>query len=59
LLAPIVTGYFVAATGTFNSAFVLAGLLALVGATVTLVLAREPIGEVSPPAAVAQTGLAN
>ena len=45
LLAPIVTGYLVEATGSFNSAFILAGALALVGATVTLVLARTPIGE--------------
>ena len=46
LLAPIVTGYLVAATGSFNSAFILAGALALLGATVTLALARTPIGEV-------------
>jgi ACS family glucarate transporter-like MFS transporter len=52
LLAPIVTGYLVAATGNFNSAFMLAGLLALIGATVTLVLARGPIGEVSAPTLV-------
>ncbi len=46
LLAPIVTGYLVAATGSFNSAFILAGTLALIGAVVTLALARTPIGEV-------------
>jgi dipeptide/tripeptide permease len=51
LLAPIVTGYLVEATGNFNSAFVLAGVLALVGATVTLALARTPIGEMPAPAA--------
>jgi ACS family glucarate transporter-like MFS transporter len=45
LLAPIITGYLVEATGNFNSAFILAGALALVGATVTLALARTPIGE--------------
>ena len=32
LLAPIVTGYVVAATGSFNAAFAVAGGLALVGA---------------------------
>ena len=46
LLAPIVTGYLVEATGSFNSAFILAGALALIGAVVTLALARTPIGEV-------------
>src|SRR5215467_8319852 len=30
-LSPIVTGYVVAATGSFNTAFVVAGALALVG----------------------------
>jgi len=41
LLAPIFTGYLVEATGNFNPAFVLAGALAMVGATVTLALARH------------------
>jgi ACS family glucarate transporter-like MFS transporter len=58
LLAPIVTGYLVEATGNFNSAFVLAGVLALIGATVTLLLARTPIGEVRAPVA-AQARLAD
>jgi MFS family permease len=38
LLAPIVTGYIVEATGSFASAFVLAGVLALLGAVLSLVL---------------------
>ena len=58
LLAPIVTGYLVQATGSFDSAFVLAGALALIGATVILALARNPIGEV-PPTALAQPKLAD
>jgi MFS family permease len=58
LLAPIVTGYLVQATGSFDSAFVLAGALALIGATVILALARTPIGEL-PPAALAQPKLAD
>ena len=45
LLAPIVTGYVVAATGSFNSAFVAAGFLALIGAVATVTLARGTIGE--------------
>lgn len=57
LLAPIVTGYLVAATGNFNSAFRLAGVLALIGATVTLFLARGPIAEVPASARPAQAGL--
>jgi hypothetical protein len=47
LLAPIVTGYLVAASGSFSSAFIAAGVLALIGGTVTLVLSRGAIGEVS------------
>ena len=58
LLAPIVTGYIVNATGSFNSAFMLAGTLALIGAVVSLALARTPIGEVRIPAA-AQARLAD
>ena len=45
LLAPIVTGYVVAATGSFNAAFVVAGALALVGAVAALVLVRGTLGE--------------
>ena len=45
LLAPIVTGYVVAATGSFNAAFVVAGALALVGAVATLALVRGTLGE--------------
>jgi dipeptide/tripeptide permease len=47
LLAPIVTGYLVAASGSFSSAFIAAGVLARIGGTVTLVLPRGAIGEVS------------
>jgi MFS family permease len=45
LLAPIVTGYIVAATGSFNSAFVAAGVLALIGAVAALALARGTLDE--------------
>jgi MFS family permease len=45
LLAPIVTGYIVQATGSFASAFVLAGVLALLGAVISLVLTRHTLGE--------------
>ncbi len=49
LCAPIVTGYIVEATGNFNSAFVAAGALALVGATAALALSRGTIGELPAP----------
>jgi MFS family permease len=45
LLAPIVTGYVVAATGSFNAAFTVAGALALVGAVAALALVRGTLGE--------------
>jgi MFS family permease len=57
LLAPIVTGYVVAATGSFNTAFVVAGALALVGAVATL-LARGTLGEPVLPSR-ARASLAN
>jgi ACS family glucarate transporter-like MFS transporter len=53
LLAPIVTGYVVAATGSFNSAFVVAGVLALVGAVAALTLSRGTLGEHARPALAA------
>jgi MFS family permease len=46
LCAPIVTGYLVAATGSFDSAFIAAGVLALIGATAALTLSRGTLGEV-------------
>lgn len=57
LLAPIVTGYIVAATGSFNSAFVAAGVLALIGAVAALALARGTLGE-HPARTLAATRLA-
>ena len=49
LLAPIVTGYVVAATGSFNAAFAVAGALALVGAVAALALVRGTLGEHARP----------
>ena len=43
LIAPIATGYVVAATGSYNWAFAVAGLLLLVGAIVTLTMTRRPM----------------
>ena len=50
LLAPIVTGYIVQATGSFSSAFVLAGALSLIGAVVSFALTRYTLGEETPAA---------
>lgn len=47
LCAPIVTGYIVAATGTFSAAFIVAGVLALIGALSALIFGRGTIGEVT------------
>jgi MFS family permease len=49
LLAPIVTGYVVAGTGSFNAAFVAAGVLALIGAVAALALSRGTLGEAPAP----------
>jgi ACS family glucarate transporter-like MFS transporter len=43
LVGPIATGYIVRATGSFNSAFVLAGGVALVGAVCVFTMTRRPI----------------
>lgn len=51
LLAPIVTGYIVQITGSFSSAFVLAGALSLIGAVVSFTLTRHTLGEETPAAA--------
>jgi dipeptide/tripeptide permease len=58
LLAPIVTGYVVAATGSFNAAFVVAGALALIGAVAALALTHGTLGEHVRPLR-ARPGLAN
>jgi len=44
ILAPIVTGYVVQATGRFDMAFVVAGVLLVLGSLAVFLLARKPIG---------------
>jgi hypothetical protein len=44
ILAPILTGYIVAATGRFDAAFDLAAALVLIGATLAMTATRRPIG---------------
>ncbi len=58
LLAPIVTGYLVEATKSFNTAFFAAGALAVIGAAAVLVLARGTIGEV-PERALSRVSVAD
>ena len=43
VLAPIATGYVVSGTGNYDYAFLVAGLLLLVGATVCLTMTYQPI----------------
>lgn len=47
LAAPIATGYIVAATGSFTSAFLTAGVLLVIGAAITLTMTRRPVGIVA------------
>ena len=43
LCAPIVTGYAIAWTGSYDWAFIIAGVLLLAGATATLTMTRRPM----------------
>lgn len=43
ILAPIVTGYIVATTGNFNSAFILAGCLLIIGALLSFTLSKKAV----------------
>lgn len=45
MLAPILTGYVIAATGSYSWAFVIAGVLLMLGAGAVLCLTRQPIGK--------------
>jgi ACS family glucarate transporter-like MFS transporter len=48
MMGPIVTGYVVGLTGSFNGTFALAGVLALIGAVATLTMTRKPIEAYTP-----------
>jgi ACS family glucarate transporter-like MFS transporter len=43
MIAPIATGYVVAATGSYDWAFGIAGLLLLAGAIAVLTMTRSPM----------------
>jgi len=53
LMAPIVTGYVLALTGSFNGTFAVTGVLALIGAAITLLMTRKPIEAYVPGVAAA------
>jgi MFS family permease len=48
LIAPIATGYIISGTGSYNWAFIVGGILLIVGATVTISFSRWPIGASRP-----------
>jgi ACS family glucarate transporter-like MFS transporter len=48
MMGPIVTGYVVGLTGSFNGTFAVAGVLALIGAVATLSMTRKPIEAYAP-----------
>jgi MFS family permease len=48
MMAPIVTGYVIALTGSYDRAFVVAGLLPLAGAVITFLMTRKPIEPYTP-----------
>jgi ACS family glucarate transporter-like MFS transporter len=53
MMAPVVTGYVIAGTGSYDGAWVISGALLLAGMIVTLTMTRRPIGasSVSTPVA--------
>jgi ACS family glucarate transporter-like MFS transporter len=56
LLAPIVTGYVITATGSYNWAFAIAGALLVTGAVVILSMTRKPMIPVEQLASEALIG---
>ncbi len=52
-LAPIITGYVIAATGSYDGAWLIAGALLLAGMVVSLTMTRRPIGARSPASSTA------
>jgi ACS family glucarate transporter-like MFS transporter len=49
LIAPIATGYVIAATGSYDWAFGIAGMLLVAGAAITLTMTRRPMIHVHTP----------
>ncbi|WP_237718141.1 MFS transporter [Cupriavidus sp. BIS7] len=55
LIAPIATGYVIAATGSYDWAFGIAGMLLVVGAAITLTMTRRPMIYVQTPQSAASS----
>jgi MFS family permease len=58
IAAPIVTGYIVAATGRFDAAFAIAGMLLALGAVICFALTHGSIGEENVGETVSEAGAA-
>jgi ACS family glucarate transporter-like MFS transporter len=56
--APIITGYIVKATHSFNGAYIPAAALALLGAVLVMTMTRHPISAVQQTKAAAAAGKA-
>jgi MFS family permease len=52
LIAPIATGYIISWTGHYSWAFIVGGILFIVGAIVTVAFSRWPIGKARPVAGI-------
>ncbi|HXX37540.1 MAG TPA: hypothetical protein VEP50_05200 [bacterium] len=57
VMAPIVTGYIVGSSKSFDAAFVLTGVILLVGVVILLGLTRGGIGEAAEEEVGVVTGL--
>jgi ACS family glucarate transporter-like MFS transporter len=58
VLAPIVTGYIVQSTGSFDLAFDVAGVLGIAGAVIVMTMTRDPIGETASPSSPVEVSAA-
>ena len=57
LLAPVVTGYVVSITGSYSGAFVIGGVLLMMGAVISFTMTRKPIITIQEPTATASPAM--
>jgi MFS family permease len=57
LMAPIVTGYVIASTGSYDAAWIISGLLLLAGMVITVTMTRRPIADAPQAAATSVSPL--
>jgi MFS family permease len=57
LMAPVVTGYVIALTGSYNGAFVIGGTLLILGAMISFTMTRKPIDTMHDRASAIPLGL--